>query len=58
MIFRFIIMILLTLFTLKPAFSDITFEGANNEIVILTGDIEAEEFDEILAEIKLKNLHK
>ena len=37
----------------KPAFSDVTFEGANNEIVILTGDIKAEEFDEILAEIKL-----
>jgi hypothetical protein len=54
MIFRLIIMMLLTLFTLKPAFSDITFEGANNEIVILTGDIEAEEFDEMLAEIKAK----
>ena len=37
----------------KPAFSDVTFEGTNNEIVILTGDIKAEEFDEILAEIKL-----
>jgi hypothetical protein len=38
----------------KPVFSEVTFEGANNEIVILTGDIKAEEFDKILAEIKAK----
>ena len=43
------------IFMNKAAFSDVTFEGANNEIVILTGDIKAEEFDEILAEIKAKN---
>ena len=47
-------MVLMLICICKPAFSDITFEGANNEIVILTGDIEAKEFDEILAEIKTK----
>ena len=51
--FRLLIIILLIIFTVRPVFSDVTFEGADNEIVILTGDIKAEEFDEILAEIKL-----
>ena len=38
-----------------PALSDVTFEGANNEIVILTGSIEIEELDEMLEVMKTKN---
>ena len=37
-----------------PALSDVTFEGANNEIVILTGLIEIEELDEMLELMKAK----
>ena len=37
-----------------PALSDVTFEGANNEIVILTGSIETEELDEMLEVMKTK----
>ena len=37
-----------------PALSDVTFEGANNEIVILTGSIEIEELDEMLELMKAK----
>ena len=37
-----------------PALSDVTFEGANNEIVILTGSIEIEELDEMLEVMKTK----
>ena len=32
-------MFLMLICIYKPAFSDITFEGANNEIVILTGAV-------------------
>ena len=51
---RFFLIFLILFCIYRPAFSDITFEGANNEIVILTGFIEAEELDVMLAEIKIK----
>ena len=46
--------IILTLSSYFPALSDVTFEGANNEIVILTGLIEIEELDEMLEVMKTK----
>ena len=46
--------IILILSSHFPALSDVTFEGANNEIVILTGSIETEELDEILEVMKTK----
>jgi hypothetical protein len=51
---RFFLIFLILFCIYRPAFSDVTFEGANNEIVILTGFIETEELDEMLAEIKIK----
>ena len=51
---RFFLIFLILFCIYRPAFSDITFEGANNEFVILTGFIETEELDEMLAEIKIK----
>ena len=51
---RLLIIILLAVFTVRPAFSDVTFEGVNNEIVIFTGFIKADEMNEILEEIKAK----
>ena len=51
---RFFFIFLILFCIHSPALSDITFEGANNEIVILTGFIETEELDEMLAEIKIK----
>ena len=50
---KIIIIFILLLYIVRPALSDVIFEGANNEIVILTGDIKAEEFNSVLAEIKL-----
>ena len=44
--------IILFLSSHTPALSDVTFEGANNEIVMFTGYIKADEMDEILEEIK------
>ena len=49
-----LITIILILSSHFPALSDVTFEGAKNEIVILTGSIEIEELDEMLVEIKSK----
>ena len=49
-----LITIILILSSYFPAFSDVTFEGANNEIVILTGSIEIEELDEMLEVMKTK----
>ena len=46
--------IILFLSSHTPALSDVTFEGANNEIVILTGSIEIEELDEMLELMKAK----
>ena len=46
--------IILFLSSHTPALSDVTFEGANNEIVMFTGYIKADEMDEILEEIKAK----
>ena len=46
--------IILILSSYFPALSDVTFEGANNEIVILTGSIEIEELDEMLEVMKTK----
>ena len=51
---RFFLIFLIPFCIYTPAFSDVTFEGANNEIVILAGFIETEEHDEMLAEIKMK----
>ena len=51
---RFFFIFLILFCIHGPALSDITFEGANNEIVILTGFIETEELDEIITEIKIK----
>ena len=51
---RFFLIFLILFCIYRPAFSDVTFEGANNEIVILTGFIETEELDEMLVEIKSK----
>ena len=50
--------IILLLSSHTPALSDVTFEGANNEIVIFTGYIKADEMDDILVEIKAKNPKK
>ena len=50
-----LITIILILSSYFPALSDVTFEGANNEIVILTGSIETEELDEMLEVMKTKN---
>ena len=49
-----LITIILILSSYFPALSDVTFEGANNEIVILTGSIEIEELDEMLEVMKTK----
>ena len=49
-----LITIILILNSHSPALSDVTFEGANNEIVILTGSIETEELDEMLEVMKTK----
>jgi len=49
-----LITIILILSSHFPALSDVTFEGANNEIVILTGSIETEELDEMLEVMKTK----
>jgi hypothetical protein len=49
-----LITIILILNSHFPALSDVTFEGANNEIVILTGSIETEELDEMLEVMKTK----
>ena len=49
-----LITIILILSSYFPALSDVTFEGANNEIVILTGSIETEELDEMLEVMKTK----
>ena len=49
-----LITIILILSSHFPALSDVTFEGANNEIVILTGSIEIEELDEMLEVMKTK----
>ena len=49
-----LITIILILSSHFPALSDVTFEGANNEIVILTGSIEIEELDEMLELMKTK----
>ena len=49
-----LITIILILSSYFPALSDVTFEGANNEIVILTGSIEIEELDEMLELMKAK----
>ena len=49
-----LITIILILSSHSPAFSDVTFEGVNNEIVIFTGFIKADEMNEILEEIKAK----
>ena len=49
-----LITIILILSSHFPALSDVTFEGANNEIVILTGSIEIEELDEMLELMKAK----
>ena len=46
--------IILILSSHYPALSDVTFEGANDEIVILTGLIEIEELDEMLELMKAK----
>ena len=46
--------IILILNSHSPALSDVTFEGANDEIVILTGFIETEELDEMLEVMKTK----
>ena len=50
--------ILITIITIlssySPALSDLTFEGAKNEIVILTGLIKIEELDEMLEMMKTK----
>ncbi|MDC1269472.1 hypothetical protein N8Z71_03765 [Amylibacter sp.] len=51
---RFFLIFLIPFCIYTPAFSDVTFEGANNEIAILAGFIETEELDEMLAEIKMK----
>ena len=51
---RFFFIFLILFCIHGPALSDITFEGANNEIVILTGFIETEELDEMLEEMKAK----
>jgi len=50
--------IILILSSYFPALSDVTFEGANNEIVMFTGYIKADEMDEILEEIKAKKPKK
>ena len=49
-----LITIILILSSHFPALSDVTFEGANNELVMFTGYIKADEMDEILEEIKAK----
>ena len=49
-----LITIILILSSYFPALSDVTFEGANDEIVILTGLIEIEELDEMLEVMKTK----
>ena len=49
-----LITIILILSSYFPALSDVTYEGANNEIVILTGSIEIEELDEMLEVMKTK----
>ena len=51
---RFFLIFLVLVYINKPALSDVTFEGANNEIVILTGSIEIEELDEMLELMKAK----
>ena len=53
-----LITIILILSSHLPALSDVTFEGANNEIVMFTGYIKADEMDEILVEIKAKKPKK
>ena len=52
---RFFLIFLILFCIHRPALSDVTFEGANNEIVILTGFIETEELDEMLEIMKAKN---
>ena len=47
--------VIIILSSYSPALSDVTFEGTNNEIVILTGFIETEELDEMLEVMKAKN---
>ena len=51
---RFFLIFLVLVHINKPALSEVTFEGANNEIVILTGLIEIEELDEMLEVMKTK----
>ena len=49
-----LITIILILSSYFPALSDVTFEGENNEIIILTGSIEIDELDEMLEVMKTK----